>query len=328
MAAEAPSANASRLVMATRLVGWANIAILAVFLINNFLTFGWGYPGAAAVARAGGAAAWFQFGLYAAALLLAGYYVFATRGQTLRADADRITAINYFIIRAAFFGVVFVGVADLVISFLRVEGMLSSVVGDQLARNLARSQFSGQYVHMPLLGLGIVIAMFTRTLGFIWLALLIVAAELLIVFSRFIFSYEQAFMGDLVRFWYGALFLFASAYTLMEEGHVRVDVFYAAFSEKTKGAVNAIGTLVMGLVFCWTILFIGMGQKSSIINAPIFGFETSPTSSGMYIKYLMAAFLGIFAITMLLQFVAFLFIAVADWRRDPGHVEHEAVRPA
>ena len=31
-------------------------------------------------------------------------------------------------------------------------------------------------------------------------------------------------MGDLVRFWYAALF-FASAYTLKEDGHVRVDVF-------------------------------------------------------------------------------------------------------
>lgn len=36
-------------------------------------------------------------------------------------------------------------------------------------------------------------------------------------------------MADLVRFWYAALFLFASAYTLLEEGHVRVDVFYAGF---------------------------------------------------------------------------------------------------
>jgi len=60
-----------------------------------------------------------------------------------------------------------------------------------------------------------VIGLFTRTLGFQWLALLIVIAELAIVFTRFIFSYEQAFMGDLVRFWYAALFLFASAHTLL-----------------------------------------------------------------------------------------------------------------
>ena len=39
-------------------------------------------------------------------------------------------------------------------------------------------------------------------------------------------------MGDLVRYWYAALFLFASAYTLYQNGHVRVDVFYASMSTK------------------------------------------------------------------------------------------------
>ena len=88
---------------------------------------------------------------------------------------------------------------------------------------------------MPLIALGFLTSFFTRTLGFTWLALLIVAAELGIVISRFIFSYEQAFMGDLVRFWYAALFLFASAYTLLDEGHVRVDVFYAGLPQADEG---------------------------------------------------------------------------------------------
>ena len=57
------------------------------------------------------------------------------------------------------------------------------------------------------------IAIRSKGLGFIWLALLVVVAEFLIVITRFVFSYEQAFMGDLVRFWYAALFLFASANT-------------------------------------------------------------------------------------------------------------------
>jgi len=44
-------------------------------------------------------------------------------------------------------------------------------------------------------------------------------------------------MSDLVRFWYGGLFLFASYYTLMKEGHVRVDVLYTNFSGKNKALV-------------------------------------------------------------------------------------------
>ena len=146
-------------------------------------------------------------------------------------------------------------------------------------------------------------------------------AELTIVFTRFIFSYEQAFMGDLVRFWYAALFLFASAYTLQEEGHVRVDVFYAGFADKTKGFINAWGSIILGMSVCWVILVTGMGSRSAIINSPMLNYEISQSGFGMYTKYLMAGFLGVFAITMLIQFVSYLLESVADYRNEPGRRE-------
>jgi TRAP-type mannitol/chloroaromatic compound transport system permease small subunit len=166
--------------------------------------------------------------------------------------------------------------------------------------------------------LAIVIASFNRGLGFHWLALLVVVAELLIVISRFIISYEQAFMADLVRFWYAALFLFASAYTLLEEGHVRVDVLYAAFTDRTKGISNAIGCVLLGMSLCWVVIVYGMGSKSSVINAPLLAFEVTQTGFGSYFKYWMAGFLGIFAITMLLQFSGYFLEAIADYREEPG----------
>lgn len=317
-------ADGSALATSTRMCGWVNLGILAVFVLNTFLVYGAGLPGAALLSKGTGGVAWLQFALYPAAALFGVFMVVSSRSLTLRQDADRVFAINAFLIRAAFWTVLIVGIADMTISFLRVEGLLASVVGEDLTRDLGRSSFRGAYVHVPLMLFSIVLAAFTRTLGFIWLALLIVIAELLIVFARFVFSYEQAFMADLVRFWYGALFLFASAYTLVEEGHVRVDVFYAGFSVKTRGAVNAIGTVTMGIVLCWTILIVGMVGKSAIINSPVFNFEVTQSGFGMYVKYMMAGFLGVFAISMMIQFVGYLMTAVADWRGDPGHVDHES----
>ena len=77
--------------------------------------------------------------------------------------------------------------------------------------------------------------------------------EFQIVLARFIFSYEQTFMGDLVRFWYGSLFLFASSYALIHEGHVRVDVLYTKFSKRAKAWSNLFGCLLLGIPICWTI---------------------------------------------------------------------------
>lgn len=301
----------------TRSLGWSILFVMFAFLANNFLTFWAGLPGSS---LSGNVIGLLQAALYPLAVILAVFLVRARSSVTLRQDSQRISDMNTFFIRACFFIVLFVGVVDVAISFLRVEGFLSSIVGEDMTKNLGRSHFRGIYVHFPLMILGVIAATRSRILGVEWLALMVVVAELLIVFLRFIFSYEQAFMADLVRFWYGALFLFASAYTLLEEGHVRVDIFYAGFRNKTKGWVNAFGSVFMGITLCWTILIVGMGTKSSMINAPLLNFETTQSGFGMYVKYLMAGFMGVFAISMMIQFVSYFLAAIADYRGDPGKV--------
>ena len=310
--------------------GWAILASLAVFLINDYLTFWHGWPGEGPPLGFGSGnkgssmvSAWLQMAAYPAAIALTVFYVLRTGDRGLRDDSERISNINAFIIRAAFFAVLYIGITDAIISFLRGEGFLPALFGKEMALNLGKSLYRGPVVHMPLMGLAIVTAAFSRTIGFSWLALLVIVAELLIVISRFIFSYEQVFMGDLVRFWYAALFLFASAYTLLQESHVRVDVFYTNFTNRKKGMVNAAGALFLGISLCWIILFVGMNSKSAIINSPILAFETTQTGFGMYVKYMMAGFLALFAISMMIQFVSYLLDAVAYIRGEPGGRDHD-----
>jgi len=207
---------------------------------------------------------------------------------------------------------------DILISFLRVEDLLSPLIGDALSQALGRPQFRGIYVHYPLILLSFVIAFFNRSLGFTWLAFLVVLAEFQIVISRFVFSYEQPFMGDLVRFWYAALFLFASAYTLVNEGHVRVDVFYSRFSKRSRAWSNTAGTVLLGLPLGWIILMTGMWDKTSSINSPVRSFEVSQSGYGLYVKYLMVGFLAVYAVSMIIQFSSYLLDKVADLRQEPG----------
>ncbi len=302
-----------------RFVGWCVVAMLFAFLIDVYLTFWQGWPGAGKAFTADStAASWVQVALYALAVAVPAVFVSATPERSLRRDDAAITAIAAYVARFAFWTVLLVGLVDGVVSFLRVEGLLPALVGEGLTQDLGRNKFRGPTVHLPLIAMALLLAALTRTLGFTWLALLVVVAELQIVISRFVFSYEQAFMGDLVRFWYGGLFLFSSAYTLVEEGHVRVDVLYHAFSERKRGVVNAAGSLLLGLPLCWVILIISMNQASSIITSPLLSLEVSQSGFGMYVKYLMAAMLGIFAITMTLQFAAYLLQGVADFFGEPG----------
>lgn len=307
-----------------RSLGWIMLSLMAAFLINVVLTFWGGWPGINQLlgwqSHGDGSStlSFIQMALYVVSILLAVFWVTKTKARTLRDDERLTTGMSIYFIRACFWIVLLVGCVDMVISFLRVEGLLANVVGAEMAGDLGRSQYRGLFIHTPLVVFGIIIATITRTLGFHWLALLVVVAELVIVFSRFVFSYEQAFMADLVRFWYGALFLFASAYTLLDDGHVRVDLLYAGFRHKTKGTINRWGAVLLGIPLCWTILIMGMWSKSAVIVSPILVFEVTQAGFGLYIKYFMAGFLGIFAVSMMIQFVSQFFGATADTRGEAG----------
>ena len=93
-------------------------------------------------------------------------------------------------------------------------------------------------------------------------------------------------MGDLVRYWYAGLFLFASAYTLYDEGHVRVDILYQGLKDKTKGLVNSIGSITLGVSTALTIIFIGFNGKQSIINSPVLNFEITQNNQNRVCLYL------------------------------------------
>jgi TRAP-type mannitol/chloroaromatic compound transport system permease small subunit len=308
-----------------RMFGWMVLGTLAAFLINNILIVAFGYNEVqiADGITIGNA---LQLSIYASGLLGGMAIVYASSSLNLRQDSVRIHCFNLFIIRTAFWIVCLTGIADSLLAFMRVENLLIYFVSKETAASLGYSNFVAPILHLPIMIIGLALGMWTRTLGFLWLSLLIVAAELLIVISRFVFSYEQALMGDLVRYWYAALFLFSSAYTLYDEGHVRVDVLYAGFSRRARGRTNSIGSIFFGGATCVVILLIGMGSKQSIINSPIAIFEVSQAGNiGMFIKYQMAAFLAIFASTMLIQFVSYFLESVADVRDEPGARQTNAV---
>ena len=302
-----------------RYVGWITVYMLAAFLINNFLNIYFGFEKATNLFSKFSFTGTITLLVYIVFISLAIWQTKRTIGEGFRSQAKTLHEFNVYFLRGCFFAVLLIGCVDFSLALLRSIDVLSFIVGDATARALGLGNVVGPYIHMPLIIVGFVIAYFTKTLGWTWLALLIVFAELIIVISRFVFSYEQSFMADLVRYWYAALFLFASAYTLYDEGHVRVDVFYAGLSEKLKAYVNAWGSIILGVLTMIVIVVIGFNGKTSIINSPLLVFEiTNQGSTGMFIKYQMAMFLGVFGATMLVQFISQFFDSIADINGEPG----------
>ena len=318
----------NRMSLFIRVFSYSILATTFVFLMNNVLTVWFDWPGVKNLFSHYGLFgfkklskplsdsvlnfAFLQLFFYLISIFLAIFYVNRSIKQTLTADSEILNKITAYIIRSSFWAVLIVGIADLIISFMVVEKLVEPLFGEYLKNKLAIPAFRISFIHFPLILLSFVVGYFTRSVGFIWLAVLVVASEFFIVLSRFIFEYEQAFQGDLVRFWYSALYLFASAYALIHEGHVRVDVLYTGFSERKKAWTNSIGSLILGIPLCLIVLFLGMGGKASIINGPVISFEiTQQGSNGLYLLYLMAVYLAVFAVSMLIQFTSY-FMSSSD----------------
>jgi len=305
-----------------RIFSYSILAITFVFLVNNVLTVWFDWPGIKQLYSnyslfgfkkltkplEGSALilSFIQLFFYFFSIVIVIFYVFKSINQTLESDAEILTKFTAYIIRSSFWAVLIVGAADFLVSFMVVEKLAEPIFGEFLKIKLVIPNFRITFVHFPLILISFVIGYFTRTVGFIWLAVLVVGSEFLIVLSRFIFEYEQAFQGDLVRFWYSALYLFASAYALMHEGHVRVDVLYTGFTERKKAWTNSIGSLVLGIPLCLIVIFLGLSGKASIINGPVMSFEiTQQGSNGLYLLYLMAIYLAVFGVSMLIQFTSY-----------------------
>ncbi len=302
-----------------RLFGWSILAIISAFLIDNVLMVGFDFPGVYTIISNFSFLSLIELFLYIFALVLVFYFLPKLKKHPLRNDSIVLHSFNIYIIRSCFWVIFLIGVVDITIAFLRVEKIFDLFLAKDITAQFTRPVFVGTFIHIPLVILGFILGIFTKTLGFHWLSLLIVLSELIIVITRFIFSYEQTFMGDLVRYWYAGLFLFASAYTLYDEGHVRVDILYQGLKDKTKGLVNSIGSITLGVSTALTIIFIGFNGKQSIINSPVLNFEiTQQGSVGMFIKYHLAMFLGIFGLTMLIQFISYFFESLADYYGEKG----------
>lgn len=115
-----------------------------------------------------------------------------------------------------------------------------------------------------------------------WLTLLLVLIIVIDVFLRYAFNTTSAASFEMEWHLFAIIFMLGAGWTLQEDKHVRVDVFYHRFSEKNKARVNLFGTLLLLLPFC----IIGCWESLSFLSSSYALGETSPQPGGLPARYL------------------------------------------
>lgn len=146
-----------------------------------------------------------------------------------------------------------------------------------------------------------------------WLVVAMVLLTVLIVVLRYGFNLGWIAMQEAVIYLHACVFMLALAYTLKNEGHVRVDIFYRRLSVRGRAWVNLSGCLLLLLPVCLFMLWISAPYISSAWQT----LEGSHETGGLPGVYLLKTLIPISASLLLLQGLAMLLRSIQTLLRRP-----------
>ncbi len=192
---------------------------------------------------------------------------------------------------------------------------------------------------------------------FAWAGLLMVLQQVMIVFLQriflvpeisvgpfgFVFTRDLAWYGEELKLYNAMIVCLCCGYTFIQGGHVRVDLFYAGASYRTRKIIDMAGSIFLMLpamlliwlyawFFLWRHLIVPKPSASDTLerllaksralrwNIETIGFSPSGFDAYFLFKLLLVLFSGL----MILQAVAFFFRSLLELREGPDSINKHA----
>ncbi len=158
-----------------------------------------------------------------------------------------------------------------------------------------------------------------------WATLIMVLVQTLLVVLRYIFAapdllgISTIWWQELIVYLHGLLIMLAAAYTLLHDGHVRVDIFYREATTRQRDWTDLLGSILFLMPVCWIIWW---SAAPNVSTAWRMG-EGSTETSGIPYKYLLKASVMVCAMLLFLQGLS---TALKAGLRLAGHEVHDPHR--
>jgi TRAP-type mannitol/chloroaromatic compound transport system permease small subunit len=130
-----------------------------------------------------------------------------------------------------------------------------------------------------------------------WLCLAVVALQFAVVLLRYAFGIGSVPLQESILYAHAALFLLTAAWTLRNDGHVRVDIFYAAAAPRTRALIDLCGALLLLIPFACAILYFSLPYVARSWAS----LEGSRETSGLPLVFLLKTLIPVFAVMLILQ---------------------------
>ncbi len=133
-----------------------------------------------------------------------------------------------------------------------------------------------------------------------WLTLAMVLGTVVVLVFRYLFNEGAIALQESVLYLHAMVFMLAAAYTLKDNEHVRVDVFYRRFNPRQQAWVNIVGYVILLLP---VTIFI-MVTSWNFVSFSWRILEGSNEPGGLPVVYLLKSLLVIMPALLLTQGLA------------------------
>ncbi len=133
-----------------------------------------------------------------------------------------------------------------------------------------------------------------------WLALAMVLLQFAVVLLRHVFGISFVFLGEGVLYLHGALFMLGAGYTLLVDGHVRVDIFYGRLSARGRRAIDLAG----GLAFLLPATLVLLWYSWPSVRNSWAVLEGAISVGGIPAAFLLKSLIPAFCVLLLVQGLA------------------------
>jgi TRAP-type mannitol/chloroaromatic compound transport system permease small subunit len=164
---------------------------------------------------------------------------------------------------------------------------------------------------------------FTEWTGYLFVLLIIplIFSNVVEVFARYVLKSPTVWALDMTTMSYAALFMLGSALALLKGAHVRTDILWEAFTNRTKGMIDSLAFVLLFLPTMVVLFFISIDDFLYSISID----ERSSSGAWTPILWPLRGVIPLTAFMLFLQGISELMKSLWAWRTGEFLTRHEKI---
>ena len=164
---------------------------------------------------------------------------------------------------------------------------------------------------------------FTELTGYLFVLVIIplILANVVEVFARYVLKAPTIWALDVTTMSYGTLFMLGSALALLKGAHVRTDMLWDKFSDRTKGMIDSLAALLLFLPTMAVLFFISIDDFIHAVSID----ERSSSGAWTPVIWPLRGVIPLAAFMLFLQGISELLKSLWAWRTGEFLTKHEKI---